>query len=233
MMGSVTIHFFGPAADDAGCGQCEMPLNEPAPLDAFLRRVYERFPRLAARADHLRFAINQKYARQEDTVRPGDEVAVIPPVSGGNVAHAPYVRLEREAISVAAVRASMLGDPALGGIVTFEGTTREETHAEHGALARLEYEAYEEMAFKQMHVLVERARQRWPVGQVAVVHRLGSVAPGEVSVMIAVACPHRAAAFEACRWLIDTLKTEVPIWKREIWADGASTWVDPHADPRA
>ncbi len=226
-MAQVTVHFFGPATDDAGCAQTRMALDGPMGFGEFTKRLFDAHPRLAARAEHLRFAINERYATTGDTVRPGDVIAVIPPVSGGSDHEGSLIRLEREPINVDGVRACVLGGDDLGGIVTFEGATRMENDPEHGRLVRLDYQAYEAMALRQMAELAEAARARWPVGRVAIVHRVGAVAPGEVSVMIAVACPHRAEAFEACRWLIDTLKRDVPIWKREVWADEATSWVDP------
>lgn len=119
------------------------------------------------------------------------------------------------------------GDGALGGITTFFGATRGEQDREHGALLRLDYEAYRDMAVVQMRKLAEHAAREWKAGRVALLHRLGGVGPGEISVAIAVACPHRAESFDACRWLIDTLKRDVPIWKKDVYADGFSCWVDP------
>lgn len=121
------------------------------------------------------------------------------------------------------------GDPSLGGIVTFFGATRAEHDPSHGALRRLEYEAYREMAWEQMKRLAAQAVANWQAARVVVIHRLGGVGVGEVSVALAVACPHRAEAFEACRWLIDTLKQDVPIWKKDVFADGFTRWVDPTA----
>jgi molybdopterin synthase catalytic subunit len=91
----------------------------------------------------------------------------------------------------------------------------------------LEYEAYPEMALKKLAELEDHARARWPILDVALVHRVGRLDLGEISVVVAVSCPHRNEAFEACRWLIDTLKELVPIWKRESWADGTEEWVHP------
>lgn len=121
---------------------------------------------------------------------------------------------------------SFVSDPAAGGIDVFLGTTRGERNADGRDLVALDYEAYPEMALSQMRDLAARARQRWPVAKLAVVHRVGRVPVGEASVLIAVSCPHRAEAFDACRWLIDTLKAEVPIWKKEIWSDGSGRWVE-------
>ena len=120
--------------------------------------------------------------------------------------------------------------PAAGGIDVFLGTTRAETHADGRRLVALDYEAYAEMALKVMRDLAARARARWPVVRLAILHRTGRVGLGEPSVVIAVSTPHRADAFEACRWLIDALKAEVPVWKQEVWDDGTGTWVHPDPD---
>lgn len=121
------------------------------------------------------------------------------------------------------------GEPSCGAVATFTGTTRLEQDGQHGALVRLDYEAYEEMARGQMRALAQQAIERWSLARVVMVHRIGAVFPGEASVVIAVACGHRVEAFESCRWLIDALKQEVPIWKKDIFADGFVRWVDPGA----
>jgi molybdopterin synthase catalytic subunit len=119
-------------------------------------------------------------------------------------------------------------DPSAGGIAIFLGTTRAEMSEDGRTLLALDYEAYPEMAQKQLADLARRARERWPTSRLAIAHRTGRVLVGEPSVIIAVSTPHRAEAFEACKWLIDTLKSEVAIWKKEIWQDGSSTWVHPN-----
>lgn len=118
--------------------------------------------------------------------------------------------------------------PAAGGIAVFLGTTRAENAADGKRLVALDYEAYQEMATEQLFDLAMRARRRWSdIQAIVVLHRVGRVAVGEPSVLIAVATPHRAAAFEACRWLIDTLKAEAAIWKKEVWSDGSGSWSAP------
>jgi molybdopterin synthase catalytic subunit len=112
-----------------------------------------------------------------------------------------------------------------GAVVSFLGTVREMTGDRR--TAALDYEAYPEMALKKMAELEAEARRRWPVIEAAIVHRVGHLDPGAVSVVVAVSCPHRDQAFEACRWLIDTLKQVVPIWKKELWSDGGEEWVHP------
>jgi molybdopterin synthase catalytic subunit len=127
----------------------------------------------------------------------------------------------------AATAVAFVTAPAAGGIDVFLGTTRAEQNADGRDLVALDYEAYAEMASSQLHDLAKRVRERWPVLSLALLHRVGRVAVGEPSVLIAVSTPHRGEAFEACRWLIDTLKRDVAIWKKEVWADGSSTWVQP------
>jgi molybdopterin synthase catalytic subunit len=118
-------------------------------------------------------------------------------------------------------------DASAGGIDVFLGTTRLENSPAHAKLVALDYEAYPEMAIPRMQQMAGEARTRWPIVRLAVLHRVGRVAVAEPSVVIAVSCAHRGEAFEACRWLIDQLKADVPIWKKEIWADGADCWVHP------
>jgi molybdopterin synthase catalytic subunit len=118
--------------------------------------------------------------------------------------------------------------PGCGGVVLFLGTVRDLTDGR--VTAALDYEAYPGMAEKKLAEVEEETRRRWPVGGMALVHRLGRLEVGEVSVAVAVSCPHRAEAFEACRHAIDRLKEVVPIWKKENWADGTGEWVHPSKD---
>ena len=121
--------------------------------------------------------------------------------------------------------------PEAGAVVLFLGTTREFTAGRQ--TVALDYEAYREMAEKQLAVLESEARRRWKVIECIIVHRLGRVPPTEASVAIAVSTPHRGDAFAAGQWLIDSLKRDVPIWKREQWADGTTEWVHPGMIQRA
>jgi molybdopterin synthase catalytic subunit len=141
-----------------------------------------------------------------------------------------WIAIQPEPLSVQAAVEAVSHDEA-GGIDVFLGTTRAEQSPEGGRLVGLDYEAYAEMALAQMNELARAARQRWPVLRLAMLHRVGRVAVGEPSVVIAVATPHRAEAFEACRWLIDALKARVPIWKKEVWSDGGTSWVEGQRQP--
>jgi molybdopterin synthase catalytic subunit len=134
------------------------------------------------------------------------------------------IRLTNERIDASAVLAEVASSAA-GAVVLFLGTTRDNSHGR--PTASLDYQSYNEMAAKMLAQLEAEARRRWPLIGCALVHRLGHLEIGEASVAVAVSAPHRDAAFEAGKWLIDTLKKNVPIWKRENWADGTSAWVHP------
>ena len=171
-------------------------------------------------------AVNQEYAQRTQMLADGDEVAILPPVSGGADGPVAIVRdpIATEAI-LAAIKAG--GD---GAVCLFDGIVRNNTRARE--TLHLDYEAYEEMALKQMQGLRDDAIARFGVREVAIVHRLGRLVVGETSILIAVASAHRGAAFDACRWVIDTLKKTVPIWKHEQFVDGA-VWSDGEPFPEA
>jgi molybdopterin synthase catalytic subunit len=134
--------------------------------------------------------------------------------------------LTNDTIDVASVL-QRVHTAAAGAVVLFLGTTRESTGGRQ--TASLDYQCYGDMAARKLSELEAEARRRWPITECCVVHRVGLLEPGEVSVAVAVSTPHRSDAFEAGRWLIDTIKTEVPIWKCENWSDGTSQWVHPTA----
>jgi molybdopterin synthase catalytic subunit len=161
-------------------------------------------------------SVNLEFARAEQTLHDGDEVGLLPPVSGG--APESLIQLTREKIPTEQlIAASKAGED--GAVLIFEGIVRNNSRGR--ATQYLDYEAYEEMATKQMHELIATAHEKFSVRHIALVHRLGRIEIGETSVLIIVASAHRAAAYEASRWLIDTLKSTVPIWKREVFVDGA------------
>ncbi len=222
----VVVLFLGPARDIAGVDSIRINAAAGTTVGDVLGRLEEQFPRLKARRRIMRSAVNCEFAEHRRVLLDGDELALIPPVSGGT--ESVWVELFDHPIPTARIREYIVGDPAMGGLVTFEGATRAEVDAEHGRLVRLDYEAYPAMAIRQMMLLANTAVERWSAGRVALVHRLGPVPVGETSVAIAVASPHRAQAFEACRWLIDSLKSDVPIWKKDVFASGFVRWVDPN-----
>jgi molybdopterin synthase catalytic subunit len=121
----------------------------------------------------------------------------------------------------------MVRRPGAGAVVTFLGTVRDLTGEQ--ATVALDYDAYPQMAERKLAEIEAEARSRWPIGEIALVHRLGHLDIGDVSVAVAVSCPHRHQAFDACRFAIDQIKERVPIWKKENWADGRTKWVHPGA----
>ncbi len=183
-------------------------------------------------------SVNAEYATASDVLRDGDEVGLLPPVSGGSGDDQGDRPDDDAAILIGLTRALIDAGELLaaskegedGAVVVFDGIVR--NHTRERQTLYLDYEAYEEMARRQMRELATEARSRFGVRQVTMVHRLGRLEVGETSVLIVVASAHRAQAFEACRWLIDTLKKTVPIWKKETFVDG-TVWAAGEPFPEA
>ena len=180
-------------------------------------RVEDVWPALSLgpEPDGLLYAVNKEYAARERELADGDEVAIIPPVSGGTF------RLTAAPLSLDAVVAEVRTDEA-GAIATFVGTTRNESRGR--AVLYLDYEAYEGMAEQVMAEIAGRLKQQYDVCEIAIHHRTGRVEIGEPSVVIAVSAPHRQDALAACKDAIDTLKAEVPLWKKEVY-EGGEEWI--------
>ena len=170
---------------------------------------------LGEEPEGLLYAVNQEYAERDRELADGDEVALIPPVSGG------AFRLTEEPIDPAVVIREV-SDPRAGGIATFIGTTRVESRGR--TVHYLDYEAYGGMAERVMAELAEELKRKHDLCEVAITHRVGRVDIGELSVVIAVSAPHRAAALAACKEAIDTLKQTVPLWKKEVY-EGGEEWI--------
>jgi molybdopterin synthase catalytic subunit len=204
-------------------------LPEQATAAALLQEYMRRVPELQKFSASLAIAVNREYASAERVLCEGDEIALLPPVSGGNMAdpQGHFVSLQRGPIDADALTARVK-DGADGAVVVFDGIVRNNTRGRR--TLHLDYEAYESMALDRMRALVDEAKQRFEVREVVLAHRLGRLQVGETSVWIAVASAHRAQAFEACRWVIDTLKKTVPIWKKEFFEDGA-VWADGEPFP--
>ncbi len=216
----VNVLFFGVTHDLTGMVQEHLDLPAGESVEDLRRRYEARFPGLLSISGTLLLAVNQEIAGNAALLRDGDEVAFMPPVSGG--AGTDSYRITRNPISAAEL-ASQLRAPQDGAVVVFEGIVR--NHSRGRATHYLEYEGYEPMVISKMQQLGSEAKQKFAVDSIAVVHRLGRLEIGETSVAIAVTAEHRRAAFEACQFAIDRLKQIVPIWKKEYFADGA-VWAE-------
>lgn len=218
---------FGMLKDWLGASTLELP--DGSTVAGLLDHLASQRPIPASTWSSLAVSVNHEYARPAHVLRDGDEVGLLPPVSGGAPDLAGQVYLTRDSIDAhSIVSAAKRGED--GAVVVFDGIVRDNTRGRQ--TLHLDYEAYEEMALKQMRELAAEARDRFHVRHVAIVHRLGRLMVGETSVLIVVASAHRAQAYEASRFLIDTLKRTVPIWKKETFADGA-VWADGEPFPDA
>jgi molybdopterin synthase catalytic subunit len=206
----VRVRLFAALREKAGSGTVDVELPEGS-------RVADVWPALdlGEEPSGLLVAVNRAYVESTTTLGPGDEVALIPPVSGGDF------RLSEEALSLDAVVAHVRSDEA-GAIATFVGTTRARSRGRD--VLHLEYEAYEGMAEEVMAGLAADLKRRHALCGVAIHHRVGRVEIGDTSVVIAVSAPHRADALAACREAIDELKVSVPLWKKEVY-EGGEEWI--------
>lgn len=216
----VRVLLFGSLREAADAKELSVTLPERAAVRD-LRAELASLPAFQKLAGRLRVAVNHEFASDDAALADGDEVAFLPPVSGGSDARC---TISEHPLDEAAVVARVTGDDA-GGVVTFVGAVRD--HARGRAIRHLEYEAYPAMAVAEMERICDAASQRWPGVRVAIAHRVGHLDVGDLAVVVVAAAPHRAEAFDACRFAIDTLKESVPIWKKEVATDGAY-WVDDH-----
>jgi molybdopterin synthase catalytic subunit len=211
---------FASAADAVGAPEqgFELPDAPAGATVATLRGLLaERFPAIVPLLPRLAIAVDGEVRRDDAALVEGAEVALLPPVSGGSP---PLAELTEEPLDVGAVTTAVAG-PDSGALVVFVGTVRNR-HAGR-EVARLTYSAYRPMAQRRLVALAE-ALESSHGARVAIVHRVGTLAPGEASVVIAVAAPHRDAAYAASRECLERLKREVPVWKREHYADGSASW---------
>ena len=204
----VTVRLFAMLRERAGAPELTLQLSEGA-------RVRDALGELESLAKDvpLVMAVNREYADEDTALDPGDELALIPPVSGGSVEASPWVRVTDEALSLDSL-ATRVRDPRAGAVVTFQGVTRE--------VDKLDYEAYVEMAEERIAAIARDAVGRHGLCAAAVEHRVGEVPLSEPSVCVAVSAPHRGEAFAGAREIIDRVKAEAPIWKKEDerWVEG-------------
>jgi molybdopterin synthase catalytic subunit len=206
-MGGVTVRLFAGLRERAGWSRREIDAATVADVWPALE--------LGDEPAGLLYAVNKEYAERDRALAPGDEVALIPPVSGG------AFRLSDEPLSLDRVVDEVRSDGA-GAIATFTGTTRERSRGR--SVTHLDYEAYEGMAEKVMEEIADGLRARYELTAIAIHHRIGRVTIGETSVVIAVSAPHRQDALAACKDAIDELKERVPLWKKEVY-EGGEEWI--------
>jgi MoaE-MoaD fusion protein len=220
----VRVLFFGQLREITGLQQDDAELSEGARLEDLFARYGKQFPKLLEFRASVAASINQEYAPWRAPLAQNDEVAFLPPVSGGQqtVTDSDLFELTRNAIRGEEIVKAMRA-PEDGAAVIFDGFVRNNFRGRETLY--LEYEAYEPMALAKIAEIGAQIREKFTVSRIAIVHRLGRLTIGETSVFIVVSAPHRAAAFDACRYAIDTLKRTVPIWKKEYFADG-SVWAE-------
>jgi molybdopterin synthase catalytic subunit len=225
----VRVLFFGLLKDV--CGRAEDRLELPA--GAALRAVFDHyarlFPALSAMAQSVVLARNHEFGDPAETLAEGDEVALLPPVSGGSENDGHFFELTREPIDIRAAEARIV-QGIDGAVVTFQGVVRNNTRGR--ATLRLEYECYEPMAIRKMTEIGREIAGQFAISRIGMIHRLGRMEIGEASVLVVVAAPHRRPAFEAALEGINRLKKLVPVWKKEFFADG-EVWVEGEWDEKA
>jgi len=227
----VRVLLFGVLKDIFQRAEDSLDLSSGATVSDLLNHYRELAPEKAKFFHSLALAVNQQYASPGDRLREGDEVALLPPVSGGA-----ETLVRKESYQCEIVRERIRTEQIVermkqgedGAVVVFEGIVR--NHTRNRRTLFLDYEAYEPMALNQMNSLAEKVLANYKVREIAIIHRLGRLEIGETSVLIVVASAHRGAAFDACRFAIDTLKQTVPIWKKEHFTDGA-VWADGEPFP--
>ena len=219
------MKLFGSLREAAGAKELELSLGDAARVADLRALLAGRYPLLEKLGDRIATSVNLELVGDDHVLGDGDEVALLPPVAGGSGERAATCTISERPLCEADVVARVAGSDA-GGVVTFVGRVRD--NARGHAIEYLEYEAYPEMAEREMQKIADVASERWPGTRVAIAHRTGHLEIGDAAVVIAASSPHRAEAFEACRFAIDTLKRTVPIWKKEVAADG-EYWVDDHA----
>ncbi len=212
----MTVRLFGAAAEKAAARSVQVPGT--GTVAELLQALAEQVPQLGDLLPRCMVAVNRVYAKPDAVLHEGDEVAVIPPVSGGG----PFAVTE-EPLAAEALMAAVSGVDA-GAVVVFYGNVRASTG--DWKTAELQYEAYPEMAVAEMERIGAEAAARWPGVRVAASHRIGRLVPGDVAVIVAVASAHRAEAFTAGQFVMDAIKMLVPIWKKEVSPDGRTFWVE-------
>lgn len=218
----ITVRYYAAARELAGTSEEQISIEGRGADTRVVRAALaERHPRLSSYLSRMRLAVNGDFAEEGTAVADGDEIVVLPPVAGGN--SRPLVAVREAPLSVDECMAAV-AHPSAGGVCVFVGVVRDE--AEGKAVARLDYEAYTELALEEMRRILTRIEAEIPGVRLAATHRVGQLAVGDLAVVVAASAPHRAEAFRACREAIDAIKDTAPIWKKEWDPEGNAVWVN-------
>ena len=219
---AVRTRLFARLRELAGTDSENVEVRAGATVADVYNALRKSHPALDVSSESVRAAVNQEFADWDVVVADGDEVAFIPPVSGGAHAVGVLFELTTDPLDPRRLEAAVAHKGA-GAICTFIGVVRDTSRGR--SVTHLEYEAYGEMATAEMRKIAGEIAEKWPEARVAMAHRTGRLEVGEASVVVSVSCPHRAEAIDACRWGIDRLKESVPIWKKEHATDG-TYWIE-------
>ncbi len=227
----VNIRLFAGLHELLGQRNVALELTDGATVADLRTRLAQDFPVVAPYLTTLVCAVDEEYAPSEHRLRDGDEVAIIPPVSGG-AEREDLFRVTADPLDAQQLVASVRKDES-GAVALFYGVAR--NHSQGRRVVALEYDAYPSMAERKLREVAHEVSERWPITGIGIHHRTGRLAIGDASLLVAVSSEHRAQAFEACHFAVDRVKEIVPVWKKEIWADGDGSWVEGHPvdEPRA
>jgi MoaE-MoaD fusion protein len=220
----VRLRLFGAVSERAGLDEETIEIPDGATAGDLLRLVVDRYPSTVGVLGQVAVAVNLEVASTGAPLSDDDEVALLPPVAGGAASILTGLRYGSPSIEEA--RAAVTA-PSAGGTAIFVGTVRD--HSDGQVVERLEYSAYPEMAERVLHQVAEEAAEKWPLAGVAILHAVGDLVVGDVTVVVACSAPHRGEALDACRYAIDEVKRRTPIWKKEVGPEG-ERWVGLHSE---
>ena len=220
---NVSVRLFAGLHDLLGQREITLELSEGATVEQLREQLCAEYPQVIPFVPTLICAVDEEYVPPEHTLHDGDDVALIPPVSGG--ADGDLFQVTNEPLEPQRLMEAVRKDES-GAVALFHGVARNQSGGRR--VQALEYDAYPDMAEKKLREVADDVRARWPITGIAVLHRTGRLAIGETSLLIAVSSAHREEAFAACHYAVDRIKEIVPIWKKEIWEDGGGEWVAGH-----
>jgi molybdopterin synthase catalytic subunit len=219
---NVSVRLFAGLQDLIGEKSVSMELPDGATVADMRERLGKTYPHVTPFLTTLVCAVDDEYVPTEHRLRDGDDVSLIPPVSGGSDE---LIAVTAEPLDGEALVRAVRRDES-GAVVLFHGVAR--NHSEGRRVRALEYEAHESLAVKKLHEVAGEARARFPITDIGILHRTGHLEIGEASLLVAVSAAHRKEAFDAAQYAVDRIKQTVPIWKKEIWEDGGGAWVPGH-----